>query len=115
MRAVSIADVEAQEATSGYFVGRVRTQAIIGSREDELRVVAVHFTPGATSVFHAHTADHVLYVTEGIGVVVTEDDELTVAPGTAVHIPAGERHRHGATGQSAASLIAIMPPGETVF
>jgi len=30
-------------------------------------------------------------------------------------IPAGEKHWHGATRDSAFSHIAIMPPGETKF
>ena len=115
MKVVRIGDVDAQEATGNYFRGRVSIQSIIGAREDEFRVVVVHFSARATSVFHAHTADHVLYLTEGTGVVATEREETTVTPGTVVHIPAGERHRHGATEGATATLIAIMPPGETSF
>ena len=115
MKVVRIRDVDAQETTGNYFRGKVSVQAIIGESEDEFRVVVVHFSPGAASVFHSHTADHLLYVTEGTGIVATEREEITVTPGTVIHIPAGERHRHGATEEAAASQIAVMPPGETSF
>jgi len=115
MKVVRIGDVDAQEVAGNYFRGRVSIQGIIGESEDEFRVIVVHFSPGASSVFHTHTADHVLYVTEGTGIVATEREEITVTPGTVIHIPAGERHRHGATEEAAASQIAIMPPGETSF
>jgi len=115
MEVVRTSDVEAQQAVGNYFRGEVRIRSIIGERADEFRVIVVHFSAGATSVFHTHTADHVLYVTEGTGVVATDGEETTVAPGTVVHIPAGERHRHGAAPDTAATLIAVMPPGETGF
>jgi quercetin dioxygenase-like cupin family protein len=115
MGVVRISDVEAREVTGSYFKGKVSIQGIIGESEDEFRVVVVNFSPGAASVFHTHSVDHVLYVTSGTGMVATEDEEITVTPGTVIHIPAGERHRHGAAGEAAASQIAIMPPGETSF
>ena len=115
MKVVKISDVDAQEVAGNYFRGRVSIRGIIGEREDEFRVILVHFNPGAASVFHTHTADHVVYVTEGTGIVATEREEITVMPGTVIYIPAGERHRHGATEEAAASQIAVMPPGETSF
>ena len=65
MQVVRINDIEAREATGNYFKGNVSIQNIIGKDEDEFRVIVVHFNPGAESVFHSHTADHVLYVTGG--------------------------------------------------
>ena len=115
MEVVRTSDIEAQEAVGSYFKGKVSIQTIIGERADEFRVIVVRFSAGATSVFHTHTADHILYVTEGAGVVATEGEEATIAPGTVVHIPAGERHRHGAAEDTPATLIAVMPPGETSF
>ena len=75
----------------------------------------VHFSRGAVNVFHTHTFDPVLYVTEGTGMVATENEEVTVTPGTVILIPAGESHWHGATKDSVFSHIAIMPPGDTSF
>jgi len=116
MKAVNIHDITAREANDNpIFRGKVSVQSLIGSSPDELRVSVVNFSPGAVNVFHAHTFDQVLYVTEGQGIVATEAEEVTVIPGTIIHIPAGEKHWHGATRDSAFSHIAFMPPGETSF
>jgi len=116
MKVVRIGDIEARDgSTNKIFKGTVSVQNIIGESTDEFRVIVVHFSAGAVNVFHTHTFDQVLYVTEGKGIVATEDKEVTVTPGTIIFIPAGEKHWHGATRDSGFSHIAIMPPGETSF
>ncbi len=115
MKIVKTSDIKAEESTSKIFRGKVSVQSIIGKSEDELRVIAVNFSPGSVNVFHAHTFGQVLYVTEGTGIVATENKEVTVTPGTIIFIPAGEKHWHGATKDSAFSHIAVMPPGKTSF
>jgi len=116
MKVVRTSDVETQESTSKIFTGgKVGRQDIFGESADEFRVSVIHFSPGAVNVFHSHTFDQVLYVTEGTGIVATENEEITVTPGTFIFIPAGEKHWHGATQEAAFSHIAIMPPGETSF
>ena len=116
MKIVKINDVEIKEGTSKIFTGgKVTRQDIFGERNDEFRVSMIHFGPGAVNVFHSHTFDQVLYVTEGTGIVATESEETTVTPGTFIFIPAGEKHWHGATKETAFSHLAIMPPGETNF
>jgi len=116
MKVVRISDIEAQDgSTNKIFKGKVSVQNIIGESTDEFRVIVVNFSPGAVNVFHTHTFDQVLYVTEGKGVVSTEAEEIVVTPGTVIFIPAGENHWHGATKDSAFSHIAIMPPGDTSF
>jgi len=115
MKVVRINDIKAHEITDKIFRGKVSIQNIIGETANELRVGVVNFSPGAVNVFHTHTFDQVLYVTEGTGIVATEKEEVTVTPGTIIFIPAGEKHWHGATKDSAFSHIAVMPPGVTEF
>ena len=115
MKVIKTSDAEAQESANKIFRGKVSIQSIIGKSEDELRVIVVNFSPGAVNVFHSHTFNQLLYVTEGKGIVATESGEATVTPGTFIFIPAGEKHWHGATQDTAFSHIAIMPPGETSF
>lgn len=115
MKVVKTSDIKAQESTSQIFRGKVSIQGIIGESGDELRVAVVNFSPSAVNVFHTHTFNQILYVTEGTGIVATESEEVTVTPGTFIFIPAGERHWHGATKDATFSHIAIMPPGETSF
>ena len=89
MKVVKISDIKAEESTNKIFRGKVSVQSIIGESEDELRVIMVNFSPGSVNLFHAHTFDQVLYVTEGTGIVATENEEVTVTPGTVILIPAG--------------------------
>ena len=115
MKVVRTIDIEPQERTSEMFRGKVSGQRIIDEDEGELRIGVVNFSPGARNIFHTHTSDQVLYVTEGTGIVATESGEVTVTPGTVIYIPAGEKHWHGATKDSEFSHITIRPPGETSF
>ena len=116
MQVVKVSDIKAEESTNEIFKGgKVNIQNIVGESADELRVIIVNFGPGAVNVFHSHTFDQVLYVTEGKGIVATEDEEVTVTPGTIIFFPAGEKHWHGATKDTAFSHIAVMPPGTTSF
>ncbi len=117
MKVVKISDIRAEESTNPIFTGgKVSMQNLIGESEDKLRSALVNFSPGAHCVFHTHTNDQVLYVTEGTGIVATEKEEVTVTPGTIIFIPVGERHWHGATKDSAFSHIHIIPgPSHTSF
>ena len=115
MKVVRISDIEAQESTDKIFMGKVSRQNLIGESNEELRVAVINFSPGAVNVFHTHTFDQVLYVTAGKGIVATENEEITVTPGTIIFIPAGEKHWHGATKDTVFSHIAIMPPGHTSY
>ena len=115
MEVIKTSNAEAQESTDKIFRGKVGIQSIIGESVDELRVIMVNFSPGAVNLFHSHTFNQLLYVTEGKGIVATENEEVTVTPGTFIYIPAGEKHWHGATPDTAFSHIAILPPGETSF
>ena len=115
MKVVRISDIEAQESTDKIFRGKVSVQRIIGESNDELRVIMVNFSPGGVNVFHTHTFDQILYVTEGTGIVATENEEVTVTPGTFIFIPAGEKHWHGAAKDAAFSHIFISSPGHTSF
>jgi len=115
MKVVKINDIKAEESTRPIFRGKVSIQRLIGENEDELRAAVVNFGPGAVNVFHSHTADQILYVTKGKGIVATEEEEVEVTPGTIIFIPAGEKHWHGATKDTAFSHIFISPPGHTSF
>jgi len=116
MKVVDVSRVTPEDARDNpIFRGEVSVGNIIGESTDDFRVIVVHFSPGAVNVFHTHSFDQVLYVTEGTGIVATENEEVTVTPGSIIFIPAGENHWHGATRDSAFTHIAVMPPGETSF
>ena len=116
MKVVNIGDVKADEGTSKLFRGKVYIQRLIDEKmAKELRLSVVTFNPGAKNVFHTHTFEQVLYVTDGKGIVATDKEEHVVIPGMVIFIPAGERHWHGATEDTSFSHIAISTPGQTDF
>lgn len=103
----------AAPSPSPIFVGPVRTQNLIADGDAEsLRVTAVTFEDGARNRWHMHDTDQLLVVVEGHGVVATEAQEIHVAAGDVILIPAGHRHWHGAEPGKTFTHIAILAPGE---
>ena len=115
MKIVKVDKAKAKESESKIFRGKVTIQSLTGESEDDLRSAMVNFSRGAVNVFHTHTFDQILFVTEGKGIVATEQEEVTVTPGTFIIIPAGEKHWHGATKDSAFSHLFVSQPGHTDF
>ena len=116
MKVINMSDVETQDVKTDLFTGTVHTQNVIDADVAKgFRFGMVKFDAGVRNIFHTHSNEQVLLIMEGKGIVATEDKEVTVTPGMLVYIPAGEKHWHGATKDSAFSHIAFMPPGETSF
>lgn len=117
MKIISINDVEKIEATSALFIGgKVEAQRLIDDKVAEgLKVSLIFFSPGAKNKLHTHTFEQVLWVTGGKGILATEKEEHVLTPGMVAYIPAGERHWHGATPDSAFAHISIATTGETKF
>ncbi len=115
MKIMKTSDIEAKERAGGLFKGRVTAQSVLDSDSSNLRTSLINFDEGAVNVFHVHDFDQVLYVTAGEGIIATESEEIRIKPGDFVVIPAGEKHWHGATPDSAFSHIAIATRGKTSF
>lgn len=115
MKVLKTSDIEARERSGGLFKGRVTVQPVLDSDDSALRTNLINFDRGAVNVFHVHDFDQVLYVTAGEGIIATETEEIQIGPGDFVVIPAGEKHWHGATPNSAFSHIAISIRGKTSF
>ncbi len=114
MKVINIVDVAEDEKKSDLYMGEVKRKLLIDEKQsNELRVGMVAFGAGARNKWHTHTIDQVLYVLEGKGIIATEDEEVTVTRGAIIFIPAGEKHWHGATQDSAFSHFAINIPGKT--
>ena len=96
-------------STHNDVLGRAR-----GTMPPMARVVTVaraeSFGPGARNKLHTHTSEQVLFVTEGVGYVGTEDETARVSVGDTAFIPAGEKHWHGATDESSFSHVALLSP-----
>jgi quercetin dioxygenase-like cupin family protein len=103
-----------QRTDAPIFRGEVyRTPAVGEDETKQVHLGVVRFAAGARNVLHTHTFDQVLYVTDGEGIVATEQQEQVVRTGDVAVIPAGERHWHGATPRSGMTHLAIGVPGTT--
>ncbi len=113
MKVLKPDDIPAEEATSPLFTGGAVTRQPLVTPEmgDNFNLGIVHFSAGARNKMHTHTSDQVLFVTAGTGIIATETHEETITVGDVVHIPAEERHWHGATPHSHFSHIALTAKG----
>ena len=95
------------------FVGEVAAQTIVDDDAAHLlRVTAVTFRDGARNRWHRHSADQVLVITAGLGILSNETGEHPVESGDVVLISAGERHWHGARPGETMTHLSILTPGE---
>lgn len=67
----------------------------------------MNFGKGVRNKLHTHDSEQILIVTAGKGIVATEKEQKTVAPGDVILFSAGEKHWHGATGGSEFSHIYV--------
>jgi quercetin dioxygenase-like cupin family protein len=106
-------EVPAREVTvnSNLFTGPASSQAMVDGKQAQFSVAYIHFPDGVRNKFHTHSNDQVLIVTEGRGMVATEDRQELLEVGDVAHIPAGQVHRHGALPGSPMTHVSILPAG----
>jgi quercetin dioxygenase-like cupin family protein len=82
-----------------WFTGDVWLDSIAqGEEPSRVRVLVVHFAPGAHTAWHSHALGQTLHVTEGTGLVQSRGERVvTIRAGDIVHTPSNEWHWHGAT------------------
>ena len=79
-----------------------------------LSVQRVYFTPGARTPWHAHPRGQIIHVIAGVGRVQERGGAVRVIrAGDTVVAPAGEWHWHGATPDTAMTMIAVQGADET--
>ncbi|MFP2958462.1 cupin domain-containing protein [Myxococcus sp. 1LA] len=69
----------------------------------------VTFEPGARTAWHAHPLGQTLVVTAGLGRVQLWGAPVEeIRPGDVIRIPAGQKHWHGASPETAMTHMAIQ-------
>lgn len=101
-------------ATAPIFIGTVHSRPLVdAATSQQVTVTLVRFTDAARNRRHTHTADQILYITEGDGIVANDERENAVTAGDIVHVPAGEIHWHGAAPGHSMAHLSILPPSRT--
>jgi quercetin dioxygenase-like cupin family protein len=114
VKVIKGSSVSLQRSQGEIFTGAVDNFTYVDNTIGEhLRLTLVHFNPGGRTKWHSHAYEQGLIITEGRGIVATEEHENVVEPGDVVVVAAGEKHWHGATEASAMTHISINTPGET--
>lgn len=75
-----------------------------------LRVFEVQ--PGKATPHHSHWWEHEVFILDGEGVVVTEEGEKTLTPGTAILVPGDVVHHFRSTGKGLLRFICLVPHPE---
>lgn len=115
MKVIKVNELPEQSVVSPLFTGGTVTRQVLFSPEmaTQFELGMVNFAVGARNKFHVHTSDQVLFAITGNGIVATESEEHSVSPGDVIHIPAGEKHWHGATVDSKFSHLTLLAAGNT--
>jgi quercetin dioxygenase-like cupin family protein len=109
VKVVTTGSLPKEPAVSPLFTGSVFRQVIVNPDDSQsFNFSIVNFAAGSRNKFHQHTSDQILIVTEGTGVVATDQEERTVTVGDVILIPAGENHWHGAPGETPMSHITVQ-------
>lgn len=94
-----------------WFTGTVRIDPLFMTADEPARTTgaSVTFEPGARTAWHAHPIGQTLIVTAGCGRVQREGGPIEeIRPGDVVWFPAGEKHWHGASPDTAMTHIAVQ-------
>ena len=108
---------EKLEELAEYFVGQSYRASLV---DGTVPVANIAFEPGCRNNWHIHhggngAGDQILLCTVGPGWCQAEGEEsVSLGPGSAIRIPAGLKHWHGAKADSWFSHLAFLTPGEGV-
>ena len=84
-------------------------QVAVPSGAARISASAVHFTPGARTVWHKHPDGQTIFVIEGEGRAQRRGGPLeTIRPGDSVFFEPGEEHWHGASPTRFMTHIAML-------
>lgn len=90
---------------------------LLGPQNSQARnlVFGVAEFPGGTlAAAHSHaTEEEIIYILEGIGAIITDDQEVALQPGLAVFIPPGLGHQIRADGENPLKLVTLFSPPVT--
>lgn len=107
MKVKKLSEVEREIVDDPLFTGTVFRQTPFPDEESDLSVNYIYFKDGVHNKMHIHSNDQILIVTEGKGIVATEDEQIYIEEGDVIHVPAGEPHWHGAASGEDFTHISI--------
>jgi quercetin dioxygenase-like cupin family protein len=109
---MQIVNPQSQTSNPGpaeYFTGAVKVTPLVKGEEPScLTCASVGFQPGARSAWHTHPKGQLLIVTEGVGLIQQWGEPIRkIQKGDVIWTPAGVKHWHGASSESAMTHTAV--------
>ena len=115
MRVMRVTRAGRERSDNPIFVGEVDYQTAVGEESRDLRLSEVHFRHGAVNKPHVHSTDQILVVTEGEGLLASDEERHDLSAGDVAFIPANTKHWHGARPGKAMTHWAILGNGKTTI
>lgn len=114
MKVFRTEQIEKKPVDGALFTDRVYRQTMLAQGDSPWFTMSiVNFPKGVRNKWHTHDCDQLLVVTKGKGIVAFEDKEVEVSVGDVIHIPAGEKHWHGAGPDEDFAHITIVKAGSS--
>jgi quercetin dioxygenase-like cupin family protein len=115
VRVIRVTKAGRERSDNPIFVGEVDYQTAVGEESRDLRLSEVHFKHGAVNKPHVHTTDQILVITEGEGLVATDEERHDVSAGDVAFVPANTKHWHGARPGRDMTHWSILGNGKTTI
>jgi quercetin dioxygenase-like cupin family protein len=109
MQVIRGATAPSQKGTT--FTGDVTLTRLLAGAAGAITVSSVRFEDGARTNWHEHPGEQVLYVLEGEARAGTAEEHVLAAPGDIIHLPANQRHWHGAVEGGSMTHLSITTAG----
>ena len=65
--------------------------------------------PKGNTPDHAHAWEHEVYILEGEGLLVSDDESQPLKPGDAVFVPGGRNHHFESSGGAVMKMLCLIP------
>ena len=109
MRLLKSNSVEPKDAGSG--TSKVTVRWVIdeetGAKNFFMRLVEIEV--GGYSHLHRHDWEHEVFILEGEGTVICEDEAKLFHPGDIIFIPPEEKHQFRNTGKKLVKFLCLIP------
>ncbi|KYK34495.1 MAG: cupin domain-containing protein [Theionarchaea archaeon] len=109
MKVFDYTDIPAQKAEEGAKNTTIRWLITkdIGAETFAMRYFEMDV--GGYSPYHIHDWEHEVFILEGEGVIKSEEGDIPFNAGSAVFIPANERHQFRNTGSNPVKFLCLIP------
>lgn len=106
MKVVSYIEVEAKEVEGS---SKLKIRWLNTESSSSFAVRHVEIEPGGYSPFHHHPWEHEMFVLEGNGLAIGDNESKAIGAGDSISIPSEEIHQIKNTGKKTLKMLCIIP------